>query len=62
MGYGSQMYTLEWAIRFAEEQMPGLSVELIDLRTIMPWDVDTIEKVSFIFSINESSALHMYSR
>ncbi|KAG1240145.1 hypothetical protein G6F68_017947 [Rhizopus microsporus] len=22
--------------------MPGLSCELIDLRTIMPWDVDTV--------------------
>jgi pyruvate/2-oxoglutarate/acetoin dehydrogenase E1 component len=45
VGYGSQLYTLEWAVRMAEEQMPGLSVELIDLRTLLPWDVETIEKV-----------------
>lgn len=42
IGYGSQMYTLENAIQLAEKKMPGLSCELIDLRTIMPWDVDTV--------------------
>lgn len=46
VGYGSQIYTLEWAIKIAEEQMPGLSIELIDLRTLLPWDADTVEKVS----------------
>lgn len=45
VGYGSQIYTLEWAIKIAEEQMPGLSIELIDLRTLLPWDVETVEKV-----------------
>lgn len=45
VGYGSQIYTLEWAINMAEEKL-GVSCELIDLRTILPWDVETIEKVS----------------
>jgi 2-oxoisovalerate dehydrogenase E1 component beta subunit len=44
VGYGSQIYTLEWAIRLAEERYPGISIELIDLRTIMPWDVETVER------------------
>lgn len=42
IGYGSQIYTLENAIQLAEKKMPGLSCELIDLRTIMPWDVETV--------------------
>ncbi|KAL9550256.1 hypothetical protein PS6_005638 [Mucor atramentarius] len=42
VGYGSQIYTLENAIQLAEKKMPGLSCELIDLRTIMPWDVETV--------------------
>ncbi|EIE84947.1 hypothetical protein G6F46_010718 [Rhizopus delemar] len=42
VGYGSQIYALENAIQLAEKRMPGLSCELIDLRTIMPWDVDTV--------------------
>ncbi|KAI3657678.1 hypothetical protein MP638_003688 [Amoeboaphelidium occidentale] len=44
IGYGSQIYTLEWAMRLAEKEMPGISIELIDLRTIMPLDVETIVK------------------
>lgn len=47
VGYGSQIYTLEWAIRMAEEKFPGISIELIDLRTIMPWDVETVENVRY---------------
>jgi 2-oxoisovalerate dehydrogenase E1 component beta subunit len=36
----------------AESALPGLKVELIDLRTIMPWDVETIEK-----SVNRTGRL-----
>jgi 2-oxoisovalerate dehydrogenase E1 component beta subunit len=52
VGWGSQLYTLEWAIQMAEQKFPGLSVELIDLRTIMPWDVETVEK-----SVNKTGRL-----
>ncbi|KAJ3280552.1 hypothetical protein HK104_000586 [Borealophlyctis nickersoniae] len=44
VGWGSQLYVLEHAIAVAEKQIPGLSVELIDLRSILPWDVETIAK------------------
>lgn len=47
IGWGSQIYVLEQAIEMAKVKVPGLSVELIDLRTIYPFDVDTIVKVFF---------------
>ncbi|RKP24644.1 thiamine diphosphate-binding protein [Syncephalis pseudoplumigaleata] len=42
VGWGSQIYALENAIQIAEKRMPGISCELIDLRSILPWDVDTV--------------------
>lgn len=42
VGWGSQMYVLERAVAMAEEA--GISCELIDLRTILPWDEETISK------------------
>jgi len=45
VGWGSQMYVLEQAVRLAKEKL-GVSCELIDLRTINPWDIETVEKVS----------------
>ncbi|MDN3652238.1 alpha-ketoacid dehydrogenase subunit beta [Thalassotalea ponticola] len=40
LGWGAQMETLEKAAVMAEKQ--GVSCEIIDLRTILPWDVDTV--------------------
>jgi 2-oxoisovalerate dehydrogenase E1 component beta subunit len=45
IGWGSQLYILETAINMAKEKIPGLSVELIDLRTIYPWDIETVCEV-----------------
>lgn len=42
VGWGSQLYVLERAVAMAEKV--GISCELIDLRTILPWDVETVEK------------------
>ncbi|KAJ3348676.1 hypothetical protein HDU91_006518 [Kappamyces sp. JEL0680] len=44
VGWGSQLFVLETAIEMAKKQIPGLSVELIDLRTIYPWDSETVCK------------------
>ena len=49
VGWGSQIYVLEEAIEMARKRVPGLSVELIDLRTVYPFDVETIVKVSEAF-------------
>ncbi|EGF80716.1 hypothetical protein BATDEDRAFT_88045 [Batrachochytrium dendrobatidis JAM81] len=52
IGWGSQLYALENAIMLAQKNMPGLSVELIDLRSILPWDAETIVK-----SVNKTGRL-----
>jgi len=41
VSYGTPLYTCEAAIQKAEKDF-GCSVELIDLRTIYPWDRETI--------------------
>lgn len=43
VGWGAQLLRLEAACKLAEEQ-DGIRCELIDLQTILPWDIDTVEK------------------
>jgi 2-oxoisovalerate dehydrogenase E1 component beta subunit len=52
VSWGPQLYTVENAINIAQKKAPGLSIELIDLRTILPWDVETIVK-----SVNKTGRL-----
>lgn len=44
VGYGAQIQVLRKALAMAKEEL-GVSCELIDLRTIIPWDVDTVVQV-----------------
>ncbi|KAF4493704.1 thiamine diphosphate-binding [Fusarium agapanthi] len=42
ISYGRPLYNCQAAIEAAEKNQPGLNVELIDLRSIYPWDRETI--------------------
>lgn len=42
ISYGQPLYMCSSAISAIEKIMPGVSVELIDLRTIYPWDRQTV--------------------
>lgn len=41
LGWGAQVHVLQRACDMAQEKH-GISCELIDLRTIIPWDIDTV--------------------
>ncbi|EWC46389.1 mitochondrial 2-oxoisovalerate dehydrogenase subunit beta [Drechslerella stenobrocha 248] len=41
ISYGTPLYTVEMAAKAAKETM-GVSVEVIDLRTVYPWDKETV--------------------
>ncbi|WP_104203455.1 alpha-ketoacid dehydrogenase subunit beta [Billgrantia saliphila] len=40
LGWGAQMEVIDHAVELAEKE--GISCEVIDLRTILPWDEDTV--------------------
>ena len=42
ISYGRPLYTCQAAIEAAEKDLPGVKIELIDLRTIYPWDRNTV--------------------
>lgn len=46
VGYGAQLQALRRSCAMAKEEL-GIQSELIDLRTLLPWDVETVAKVSF---------------
>ncbi|KMQ74342.1 alpha-ketoacid dehydrogenase subunit beta [Marinobacter subterrani] len=45
LGWGAQMEVIEQAVERAEKD--GISCEVIDLRTILPWDVETVANSVF---------------
>lgn len=42
VSYGQPLYLCSSAISAIEKNMPGVNIELIDLRTIYPWDRPTV--------------------
>lgn len=48
VGWGTQIHVLRDVCKMANDQL-GVSCELIDLRTILPWDEDTVFKVILLF-------------
>jgi len=45
VGWGTEVHVLRDVVQMAQDKLQ-VSCELIDLRTILPWDVDTVAKVS----------------
>lgn len=43
LGWGGQLQVLQSACQLAHDQF-GIDCELIDLQTILPWDVETVQK------------------
>lgn len=58
ISYGRPLYTCLASIQAAEQKLQGLSVELIDLRTIYPWDrktvLDSVRKTGRVMIVHES--------
>ena len=44
VGWGTEVHVLRDVVEMAQDKL-RVSCELIDLRTILPWDVDTVAKV-----------------
>ena len=44
VGWGTQVHILREVANMAKDKL-DVSCELIDLRTILPWDVETVEQV-----------------
>jgi 2-oxoisovalerate dehydrogenase E1 component beta subunit len=58
ISYGTPLYACSAAISAIEKEMKGVTVELIDLRTIYPWDretvVESVKKTGRAIIVHES--------
>lgn len=58
ISYGQPLYNCSAAISAIEKEMKGVNVELIDLRTIYPWDrqtvLDSVRKTGRAIVVHES--------
>lgn len=50
VGWGTQVHVLRDVCKMAREEL-GVSCELIDLQTILPWDEETVIKVHISFRL-----------
>lgn len=46
VGWGTQLHVLMEVAEMAKQQLNGVECEVIDLRTILPWDEHTVTDVS----------------
>ena len=46
VGWGTQIHVLRDVCKMAKDEL-GVNCELIDLRTILPWDEETVVKVPY---------------
>ena len=58
ISYGRPLYTCAAAIEAVERDRPGIKVELLDLRTIYPWDrqavIDSVTRTGRAIVVHES--------
>ncbi|KAL4808802.1 2-oxoisovalerate dehydrogenase subunit beta [Aspergillus unguis] len=58
ISYGRPLYTCQAAIEAAEREVQGLNIELIDLRTVYPWDrqtvINSVKKTGRAIVVHES--------
>jgi 2-oxoisovalerate dehydrogenase E1 component beta subunit len=58
ISYGRPLYTCSAAIEAAERDFKGVNIELIDLRTVYPWDrqtiLDSVSKTGRAIVVHES--------
>lgn len=58
VSYGRPMYTCQAAIEAVQKDLPNTRVELIDLRTIYPWDrqtvIDSVKRTGRCIIVHES--------
>ena len=55
VGWGTQIHVLRDVCKMAKDEL-GVNCELIDLRTILPWDEETVIKVCVISKVKSSKS------
>jgi pyruvate/2-oxoglutarate/acetoin dehydrogenase E1 component len=61
VGWGTQLYVLEKAIAQVENAA-SVSCELIDLRSILPWDRETVLQVNYSNYSSFNCSLSLWKR
>ncbi|KAG2468237.1 ODBB dehydrogenase, partial [Polypterus senegalus] len=56
VAWGTQVHVLKEVANMAQEKL-GVSCEIIDLKTILPWDIDTVCKVCQFSPTTQASQL-----
>lgn len=58
VGWGTQIHVLRDVCKMAKDQL-GVNCDLIDLRTILPWDEETVIKVVVLSQFDRKQPLIM---
>jgi len=58
VGWGTEIHVLRDVVQMAQDKLQ-VSCELIDLRTILPWDVDTVAKVRTHLVVDRNCIMHI---
>ena len=60
VGWGTQVHVLRDVVQMAQDKLQ-VSCEIIDLRTILPWDINTVANVctSLVVGDSNCTGVHM---